>query len=374
MNQINQTHQTNQITRFLLPLLVLLPVLAPSEVPAQGYPDWVFQDIPSAFTLRKGTVELTARYLTINDTLDVFDVREKQLDGSDLFGGSIGDYSGFKGILNYGVTDRLMLHYSYQYGDLDTTLGTSATFENLDSTDDLSTGWHDVRLRLNLLPERRSAPALALEAAYLRHGSDDASISFTAVRSADTEIIFASRENIELSDLHDRGFELRLLLSKTMSWFTPTVWAGYRHFSVDTEVSTSISLASIKENFDRDLEIDEDALTLGVTFGLQFSKRLPVFLSYRYITLNRSIDTDKPLNTSILARYTNPVDMDEEDHNHIFSGKAVFWLTPHVNLNVQAYAFTNQFLGVVPHYNNPFTNRFFDKTYGYLGFGLGLIF
>lgn len=356
-------------------LISMLLILIPSQVLAIGYPDWVFQDMASAFTLRKGVVELTGYYLVVNDTVDVFDVREKELGDSHLLAGSIGDYSGFKGILNYGLTNRLMLHYSYQDGDMDTTLGTSSTFEGLDSTDTLSTRSHNIGFRLNILSESRKAPALALEAAYSRNDSDDVRITFTGITTGKTRIDFADRQNIRMSNLSDDGFELKFLISKTMSkWITPTIWAGYSRYSADTKVSTSITLPSIKENFDRKFDMDEEAFSLGVGLGIQFFKRMPIFLSYRYITLDRDIHTDTPLDTSILARYTNPDGMDEETENHIFSAKIVYWITPHVNLNLDGQLFTNQFLGIVPHYNNPLTNRFFYNMYGYLGIGLGVIF
>ena len=357
----------------LMILISMLSILIPSQVKATGYPDWVFQDMASAFTLGKGVVELTGCYLVVNDTVDVFNIRDKELGDSRLLSGSIGDYSGFKGIFNYGLTNRLMLHYSYQYGDLDTSLGTSSTFEGLDSTDTLSTSSHNIGFRLNILSESRKAPALALEAAYLRHDSNDVRIGFTGIRAEEMTIHFADSQNIKMSNLNDDGFELKFLISKTMSrWITSTIWAGYSRYSADTKLSTSISF--IKDNFDRKFDMDEQVFSLGISLGIQFFKRMPIFLSYRYLTLDRDIGTDTPLDTSMLARYTDPENMNKQDSNHIFSAKIVYWITPHINLNLDGQLFTNQFLGIVPHYGNPLTNRFFYNTYGYLGMGLGVIF
>ena len=363
----------SNIKKFMI-LIPMLSILIPSQLLAIGYPDWVFEDLPSAFILKKGMVELTGFYLVVNDTLDIFDVREKELGDSNLFQAGIGDYSGFKGIANYGLTNWLMLHYSYQYGDMDTTLGSSSTFKGLASSDTLSTGSHNAGFRLNILSEGRKAPALALEAAYSRNYSDDALITFTGISTGGTKIDFIERQNIRMSDLSDEGVEFRLLISKTMSRVTPTVWAGYSRYRANTKISTSITFLPIKENFDRKLDMDEEAFSLGVGLGVQFIERLPIFLSYRFLALDRDIKMDTPFNTSILARYTNPDNMDKEKQNHIFSGKIMYWITPHINLGLEGWLYTNHFLGIVPHYNNPFTNRFFDKMYGYLGIGLGVIF
>jgi hypothetical protein len=336
------------------------------------FPDRVFQDLPSAFTIRKGYLELSGRYLLVNDTVDVLNVRETRISGRDLFEASVGDYSGLRGILNYGLTHRLMFHYAYQSADLDTSLGTSSTFRGLDSTRSLSTTSHDARLRLNLLGEDGRIPALALEAGYILHDSEDTGISFTGITAGNTRVDFLERESIRLGDLRDDGFQFRLLASRSLAGFLPSAWVGYNRYRVETRISTSIDLPSIRDNFDRTIDSDEDIFSLGLGLGIRYIRRLPLHFSYEYLAVNRRTDTDEPLNSSILARFSNP--QDTPGQNHVFCAHAAYWLTPRLNIHMDARLFLNHFLGIIPHYSNPFTAGFFDNTYGYLGIGVGFVF
>jgi opacity protein-like surface antigen len=354
---------------FFTVVCFLMPLMSEAQI----YPDWVFQDVPSAYTLRRGFLELTGKYLLVNDTVDIFDIREEEIDQRALFAATIGDYSGFQGIVNYGLFDRLMLHYSYQNADMDTTLGTSSTFRNLESTTSLNTRSHDIRVRLSLFSEGPTLPALALEGGYRMNSSDDAAISFTGVRSGATTVDFLERQNIQGSDMEDRGFEVKLLASKTFGIVTPTVWLGFERYTADTRISTSIPIASIRDNFDRTIETDEDVYSAGLGLGIRLWRRMPVFLSYRYLTVNKDVETDQPINTSFLARFSNP-GQDDEDTNHVFTGNLLFWVTPRINLNLSGVVYTNHFLGIVPHFDNPFTNRFLENMYGYLGVGVGVVF
>lgn len=354
------------IKRFLIVIIVLL-VTPPSQVLAAKYPDWVFQDIPSAFVLKKGVVELAGYYLVVNDAIDVFNIRQKKLGNSTRFSGTIGDYSGFKGTINYGLTDRLMLHYSYQHGGMDIGLGTSSTFKDLHSSSTISTSSHNIGIRMDLLSEGPSRPAIAVEAGYSRNSSNELKVSFSGINSGGTIVEFAKRQDVRMSDLSDDGFGLRLLMSKTLSRsITPTIWLGYGRYTARPRLSTSITYVK-GTRFD----MTERVFSLGLGLGIQVFRRMPIFISYRHLTVNRDIKRDA---SSVLTRYVGSKGAKRQNSNNVFSAKVVYWLGSHISLDLEGDIFTNQFLGIIPHYDNPLTDRFLNNTYGYIGIGLGVIF
>ncbi len=352
--------------QLLLSLLIAFPVLA------EPYPDWVFQDIPSAFTMKKGGLDLSGAYLLVNDTVDFLDIREKKTSGSNLLTASIGDYAGFRGTVNYGLTDRILLNYTYQYGEMDTTLGASSTFKDLDSSDTLDTSSHKLGFRFNMVAETEKMPALSIEASYGLNDSDDAKIRFSEITS--TSFIPKGNHELAMSDLSDDGFNVRLLASKTFSIFTPTIWVGYGEYRSDTKMLLDINSDSLRAELEQKFDMTERAFDIGIGVGIQYFKRCPIFLSYRYISVDRDIDTGGGLTSLLPSRYTDTDAMDEETDNHVISGRIVYWFSPNLNFFLDGQLYTNHFLGVVPHYNNTLTNRFFDNMYGYLGIGLGYTF
>lgn len=362
----------NCYVKKLLVMPLLLSVLIVFPAGAKDFPDWTFQDIPSAFTMKKGGLDLSGSFLLVNDTVDFLDIREEKTDESDLLAASIGDYSGFRGIVNYGLTDRVMLHYSYQYGEMDTSLGSSGTFTDLDSSDTLDTSSHKLGFRFNMVAENSKLPAFSLEASYGINDSDDSKIMFSGITS--NSFIPPGNHDITLSDLSDDGFNVRLLASKTFSVFTPTVWIGYGEFRSDSKMTLNINSDVMRGKFDQEFDITEKAFDAGLGLGIQYFDRCPIFLSYRYITVDRDIDTTGGLSSLLPSRYTDTDKMDEETENHIFSTKIVYWASPRLNLFLDGQVYTNHFLGVVPHYNNTLTNRFFENMYGYIGIGLGYTF
>ena len=73
------------------------------------------------------------------------------------------------------------------------------------------------------------------------------------------------------------------------------------------------------------------------------------------------------------AAYTSNINS-SASHNHTFYGRVSWWITPNVYTSLSGKLFTNQFVGVVPHFNNPLSARFSETPYGYLELGIGFKF
>ena len=339
------------------------------------FPGWLIQDTPMAFTMNRGEVELNAQFLLVNDTVDFLDVRQKLTGGSRLFTDDSGDLYGAKLVANVGILPSLMAFYRGQYHELVTELGESHTFGGLDSDRALHTLWHEAGLRWNFLDIPVKRLSFAVEGAWMRHDSDDFSFKFTEVNLGDTILRFERPQSITASDLNDDGWYVRLtgsLAIKDVLLFN--LWAGYRWFDASSAVSTTITYRPIKDNFDRHFSIDETQWRIGAGFIWQITPRLPLEFFYEFVNLDRKEHSTGARNTSVLSRYTNPENLSPEDTNHILTGKIGYWITPNLNVNIEGKLMTNQFLGVVPHYNNTITSRFFDKLYGYMGLGVGYAF
>jgi len=99
-----------------------------------------------------------------------------------------------------------------------------------------------------------------------------------------------------------------------------------------------------------------------------------VSLSYEMIRVDDSdlttvIEANSPFLPSFLR-----TSVSSEDINHTFNAKWSWWFSPKMNVSVSGSLFSNQFLGVQPHYNNPLSGDFFENPYGFVSVNLGVSF
>jgi len=357
---------------FLLFLLLGLLVFIPAAH-AVKYPDWVFQDLPSAYTMQKNTFEVTGSWLVMDDTVDVFDVKKSEIGNSSLLSTSTGDYKGMKGLFNWGIVDRLTFLGHYQSAELGTAFGSSSTFKDIESTQELSTTSWGAALRFKILQEETRRPALSMEASYYGNRSDDAGFTFTEVNTG--SITIPSGDNsLMLSGLSDSGYSLTILASKNRKGWVHSCFAGISSTSADSTLDLTIDTDILKTKIGQDFQVDETNWYLGYSLGIKVFERLPIFFSYKYIKVNSDTTSDNKLSGFLPDRYSDLENMDSNNENHVFSGKLVYWIAPNVNLTLDGTIYKNHFLGIVPHYNTPLTNRSFDYKYGYIGLGIGVYF
>ena len=352
----------------------MLILLYCSSAWASRYPEWVFQDFTSAYTMNQNDFELTASWLMMNDIIDVMGVKKNEISDSNLGTTSLGDYSGGKVLAQYGLTDRLMLHGLYQKTKMDTTFGSSSTFKDVGSTGSLETARYEVGFRFQLIAETRKIPAVSMELSYCKNDSDDAGFTFSELNSS--SITIPNGDNsMMLTGLSDSGYAFTVMMSKNNDPFVHTVFAGFGQYNSSSRLELSINSDVMQADIGQKFEMNEDVYTLGYTLGIKFFDRMPIFISYKYLKIDVDMDAGRnTLSGFIPARYTDTEAMKDASDNQVLSCKLVYWITPHVNLTLDGTIYKNSFLGVVPHYNNPLTNRFFDYKYGYVGIGLGIAF
>ena len=114
---------------------------------------------------------------------------------------------------------------------------------------------------------------------------------------------------------------------------------------------------------------------LGAGVNWQLTPRLPMQISYEYIRINKSDTTiiGNELN-SLLPSFLRGSNLGDSSGmgNHTVQGNIAYWITPNINFSISAKVFSNQFLGVLPHFNNPLSGSFSDKPYGFAGLSVGI--
>jgi hypothetical protein len=108
---------------------------------------------------------------------------------------------------------------------------------------------------------------------------------------------------------------------------------------------------------------------------LQVTPRIPITISYEAISISDSNFIQFPENpSSALPGFLSGANQSSEDINHTLRVSVAYWLTRRLNISLSGNFYTNQFLGVLPHYNNPLSGSFSSLPYGFAGVELGYRF
>lgn len=125
----------------------------------------------------------------------------------------------------------------------------------------------------------------------------------------------------------------------------------------------------------QDFTLDEKYFYLGASLNFQVAPRIPVTVRYEYIDLADSQFSRKPaVVPSQLPGFLSSGGGITESGNHTLQGRISYWISPMLNFSISGNLFSNQFLGKIPHYNNPLSESFASAAYGYIGAELGMRF
>jgi hypothetical protein len=100
--------------------LVVILLLAWSGAAFAAHP-FLLRDHPGVMLAPKGLLEISLEYLVMNDTVDIFDIRDGEIEtvNPDLRSPTLGDLNGGRLLVNYGLLPRTTLHGEYTYRDVD---------------------------------------------------------------------------------------------------------------------------------------------------------------------------------------------------------------------------------------------------------------
>lgn len=343
---------------------------------------WIEKASPSAYTLGAMEFDLSIGAIVVNDTVDFLDIRDDLLAGTRKLEGDSGDLSGQNFSLQFGIAPMLTAFYSQQNQDFTVELGNIASINLLELDTALETKSTAYGLKWNIYEAGHSSNdrawhAMSVELSKLENSSDDFEGKLDQIfLNNNTTVTFNQPQTFSIARMDDEALQAKLIYTwPVSSSLTSTVWAAYTDVESSAGTTSDILAASIASAFEQSFTADETRMQFGLGLNWQITERMPLQLSYEFINVTNSDTTvtSNPLNVLLpsFLRASN-LSSQDTDTNHIFKGSLSYWVTPEVNVSFYGTVFTNQFLGVIPHFNNPLTSSFADNPYGYVGLSLGL--
>ena len=371
--------------RRLSAVATVLVVISGTPVQADQPFGWIGNGHSSAYTLARGEFELSGNLLRVDDTIDFLNLRNDLLAGNQRLVGNSGDLDGKGGELRLGVWDSLELFYRQTDQDLALNIGpvSSADIDNLDTQLRTEREAFGVKwVFYESLSQDRSQPwtSAALELTSSQNRSDDFGGDLAGFRFGATGgVTFDPPGRFGLDRLNDEGWGARLLFSSALSpSTTTTVWTGYGKTKASSGTSWDIDIGLFRDAFLQTFDSEESQYRLGASVNWQYFPRLPVQVGYEYIAITDREQTIKRGEGSLSRLIPSFLNGDglaqSETRNHTLYGSVNWWITPQVYLGASGKLFSNQFTGIIPHYNNPLGSSFSDIPYGYVQLNLGVKF
>lgn len=359
--------------------LVVMLLLAWSGTAIAAHP-FLLRDHPGVMLAPKGQVEISLEYLMMNDTVDIFDIRDEEIESvnRNLQSTTLGDLNGGRLLINYGLLSLTTLHGEYTYRNVDL------------SVSDFQVHSLELSVRQGLLGyESKGWPLVALDAGVrLNFGEDihfdqidrinsvlrlvnpDLSINDTGsdlVFSDGTnnyEVSKAGRDPLKASieDLLDHTWFIRLTVGKPLGPVLPNLFAEYGHNEIDSRITSNIdqylpaSIFPAVSALPLELDRSENYWKVGCNLHFSLPFDLQGYLEYHYLRMDRDNG------------------LDFVDYNHVVKGNLAYFLTDYLAINLGASYYSRQFNGVIPFLYNEYTQTGFDHDYAFVHMGLSGIF
>lgn len=366
--------------RKVFAVLLAVSAMLAGGVQAQQPFGWIGGGHTSAYALQPGEFELSGKLLLVDDTIDVFNFRDDILAGNSRLIDNSGDLDGWRGELRVGVWRGLELFYRQQDQDLTLKVNSPASVNILDLSQGLSTqstawGAKWVFFESTAIDQTRPWTSAALELTQVENTSDDFDGYLESFQfSANTNIRFEPPQRFAMDRLRDKGWRARIIMTRpVLPNIALSAWAGYGKSESSSGTSTQIDLQFLRDQFLQTFDLRENYLLMGASVNWQVLPRLPLQAGYEYIRINARRQDINSSDSSLIPSFLRGNDLaNSATHNHTLYANINWWLTPQIHIGLGGKLFTNQFVGVIPHYNNPLSGSFSDIAYGYAELKLGI--
>ncbi|MFT4816437.1 MAG: hypothetical protein ACI80L_001125 [Pseudohongiellaceae bacterium] len=342
---------------------------------------WINSSNQAAYTTTAGEFEISIAGLAVNSTIDFLNVRDDLIANNRTLVGDSGDLSGAKFEIHYGITEAISVFYRQQQHQLTVDLGTINSVSVVDIDDSLDTtrqetGFKWTFFEANLLTPDNRHSAASLEISAYSNSSDDFDVTADVINITNLQIFFRDPQTFSVSGLEDDGWKARLVYSFSMEQLgIASVWAGYGESKAASGTTSDLTSDTLRRFFEQSFELEESYLYVGASINLQITPRIPINISYELINISDSKFKQFPENSSSqLPGFLSAANQSNEDVNHTFKASVAYWLTPQLNVSLTGSLYSNQFLGILPHYNNPLSGSFSSLPYGFAGAELGYKF
>lgn len=343
---------------------------------------FIHSDNPSAYTIPAWDYEITLAGLAVNDTIDFLDVRKDLLAGTRKLVGDSGDLTGRRAEMHLGLTSYLSAFYRRQEQDLKIELGSIASVNLLDIDDGLSTTMTAYGLKWNFYEAGYSDNgnpwhAASLELTRTSNKTKDYEGVIDKLKvDANLSVSFITPETFRLQQMEDDGWEARLLYSIPLGEkISTSFWAGYAENEATSGTGSSIVDSFLAPAFEQSFRTQEKHVLLGASVNWPITPRMPLQLSYEYVRINDAeLTADVNALNSLLPSFLrgNNLNTAGTRDNHTLRGSLSYWVTPYAHISLIGKLYSNQFLGIIPHYNNPLSGSFAENPYGYAGIQIGI--
>ena len=342
---------------------------------------WINSSNNSAYTTTRGDLEVSIAGLAVNSTLDVLNIRDDLIANNQRLIGDSGDLSGEKLELHYGIFRYFSVFYRIQNHSMTVDLGTISSVNLIDIDESLNTtmesaGFKWTFFQANLLNPNNLRTAASIEVSAFRNNSDDFGVVLDEIQFENLTIFFRDPQTFSVNNLEDEGWKARLMYTWPLENLgSGPVWLGYGESNANSGTVSDITSQTIARFFEQSFKLKETYFYLGASLNLQLSPRLPLSISYEYINISDSTfeQFPDPPRTE-LPGFLTTANQTAEHANHTLKARISYWLTPELNLSLVGNLYSNQFLGVLPHYNNPLSGSFSTIPYGFIGVELGYKF
>ena len=378
--------QVNKSTGLLLICSVII-ILLLTQRNCEGLDqnEIVLKNYPLAITLPKNKLELSLDYLSINDTLDIFDVRDNEFSNnsrSDTAG--LGDLQGSRLWLNYGLFPKTLLTAGVAYKEIDyastalniTSLDLSLRQMLIDSEYSLlpfsiamDLGVHanigkDLILTrdtdINRMIDRFTDQNINVEIndlyVWFHRETDSSKISLGVPRQGKPD------PNVSIKEMQDISPFIRLTVGKRFKNIFPNIFMEYGHTFITSKIDSSLLLyfpEAIKTSIPdlpMDLDREENYLKIGACLLIKLPLNFMAGLEYNYLKIFR----DSHLNYI--------------DYNQIINADLFYRWTDQITLNIGGSYYERQLNGILPFFYNEYTQTTFDHKYGVIRFGVTVLF
>jgi len=322
----------------------------------------------SLYPLPINTLNIKANYNRINDTIDVLNIKEKELGGTNL--GTIGDASGVDISLGYG-NEYGSLHYDFEY------LGINYADTKLKNKK------NEIFAKINLFHDPLYIfQAFSVDIGLTVNSADDLDLKKvstlnsmiqkirpgTSIKFNGTGIDFKGSTltifdhngvlppYIRIANMSDTSFFIRGLTGIEYQNSTLHLYSGLKTTSIESfitlEPSKSETIAdALKEFGNIGLDRDEKTLFAGFNYALDYQDFI-FEAGYEYLKI-----------------FGRDAKLDTTNDNHILNGSISKSINEDFRVFIAGKAMLNQFNGVIPYLYNEYTKHRYDKKYGYAKIG-----
>ncbi|MDP3517115.1 MAG: hypothetical protein Q8S94_08105 [Pseudohongiella sp.] len=343
---------------------------------------WTSNGSPDGYTPDQWELEVSGSMMRVNDTLDFMNIRRDILSGNSRLGGKTGDFKGYSGEVQFGVLPSLSVFYRQQEHDLTAELSQPASLD-LESVDSkLRTKRESYGVEwvfYEAATKDKSSPwrSASLELAATENSSEDFGASIQRIRlDASTIIDFRPAQRFAINRMADDGWTARVALTQALSTnITGNVWLGHARTDASSGTVSEIRSAAIANAFLQTFDLKEQQWSAGASVRWNITPRLPLTLSYEYINVtDRELIATRASTAVTLPSFLRADNLTTETSNHVLEGNVDWWITPRIYIGAGGKLMSNQFLGILPHYNNPLSGSLSDIAYGFaeLRFGMKL--